>query len=219
MGLRTALAYNGGDMRALLLLSLALLPVAAGSGLPSKALAQSSGASPAPSGAAEQPPADASGGDPAARPKPKLGIDSLLRPRGMTSGRPAEAPPTEETYAGRNREAWARLFVDARTELRDAEQSYEKSRKKLAEVSQGGSYTYNPLGGTESSPTDPEVQKAKAQKERDKKAIEAAQKRLRELKVEASLAGVPDAWIPPDPDASPSAPRTEPPPADSSRLQ
>jgi hypothetical protein len=199
-------------MRALLLFSLVFLSAADAS------FAQSSGAPSAPSDA-EQPPAD---GDPTVRPRPKLGIDSLLRPRTVTAPRaPASAPPTEETYGGRTREAWVTAFTDARTELREAEASLEKSRKKLAEASQTGGYTYNPLGGTgaDSSPTDPEVQKAKAQRDRDRKAIEAAQKRLRDLSVEASLAGVPDAWIPPDPDASRSAPKSEPEPADPSRAE
>lgn len=205
-------------MRALLVLSLVFLPVIAGSGaFASAAHAQSSGASSKPSSSAPQPPADDS--DSASRPKPKLGIDSLLRPR-VVAPRRASAPavPSEETHGGRNRESWARAFGDARAELREAEAGLEKSRKKLSEASQGGNYTYNPLGGTDSSPTDPEVQKAKAQRDRDRKAIEAAQKRLRDLTVEASLAGVPDEWIPPDSDTSPSAPKSEP-SEESTRLQ
>lgn len=216
MGPPAAEAYNGGDMRALLVFSLVFLPALGP--LADAAFAQSSGAPSTPPGA-EQPPADTSDGDPSARPKPKLRIDSLLRPRTMTTPRTPDAVPTEETYGGRNREAWVRAFTEVRTELHDAEAALEKSRKKLAEASQGGGYTYNPLGGTgaDSSPTDPEVQKAKAQRDRDRKTIEAAQKRLRELTVEASLAGVPDSWIPPDPDASRSAPKGEPEQADPSR--
>lgn len=198
-------------MRALLLLSLVFLPVAAGGALPGAALAQSSGAPTT----AEPAPADGDGS--ASRPKPKLGIDSLLRPRSVTPRTAVPATPTEESYGGRNRQAWANAFTDARAEVRFAAEAVEKSKKKLSEVSQGGGYTYNPLGGTEASPTDPEVQKAKAQRDRDKKALEAAQKRLRDLDVEASLAGVPDAWIPRDTSAS-SAPKAEP-PADSSQPQ
>jgi hypothetical protein len=207
-------------MRALhvfsLAFSLVFLPVVVGAGA---ARAQSSGPSPAPSGAAQ--PAPPGDGDPAARPKPKLGLDSLLTPRGgAPRSAPAPAAPTEETYGGRNRQAWDRTFADAYAERYEAQLALEKSKKRLSEVSKGGGYTYSPLGGTaaDSAPTDPEVQKAKAQRDRDRKAAEVAEKRVRELTVEASLAGVPDAWIPRD--LSPrGAPASEPAPADSSRPQ
>jgi hypothetical protein len=117
MGLGAARAYNGGAMRALLfsLVPLAVVTVVVGTGaFAGAAHAQSSGASPAPSGAAQSAPPSADEGDPAARPKPKLGIESLLRPRAVTP-RSATAPPaaTEETYGGRNQEAWTRAFNDA----------------------------------------------------------------------------------------------------------
>ncbi len=46
---------------------------------------------------------------------------------------------------------------------------------------------------------DPEVQKLRAQLRRDRKSLETARRRLRDLQVEASLAGVPDGWHTPDP--------------------
>ena len=156
-------------------------------------------------------------GEASAPRKPSIGIDSLLRPRSMTpSSGSAPAPaaaPTEELHGGRNREAWAKAFIDARAEVREIETRLEKSRKKVREASSSsGAYQYSPIGGTESTSTDPEVLKARAQAGRDKKELEAAQTRLRDLQVEASLAGVPEEWIPSEPESRPAStpPASEP---------
>jgi hypothetical protein len=166
------------------------------------------------SGAAEESTAVEGQADPAAR-KPSLSIDSLLRPR-AGSARPAPPrPPTEELHGGRNREGWAKAFEDARAEVKDGEERVEKTRKKIGEKSQGG-YTYSPLGGTDTSTTDPEVIKLRAQLTRDRKDLEAARSRLRDLQVEASLSGVPQEWIPREEKAS-SPSETATPPAESAR--
>jgi hypothetical protein len=121
--------------------------------------------------------------------KPSLGLDSLLRPRG-----PARAPVKRELPGGRDRDAWKQAFDDTRNEIRDLEAALDKARKEVGERSQGG-YQYSPIGGgNDSTPSDPEILKLRAQLRRDKKSLEAAEARLRELQVEASLSGVPDEW-------------------------
>ena len=53
-------------------------------------------------------------------------------------------------------------------------------------------WSFSPTGG--GMPSDPEVLRLRAQLRRDRQSLEAARQRLRDLDVEASLAGVPDGW-------------------------
>ncbi len=121
--------------------------------------------------------------------RPSIGLDSLLRPRG-----PARAPVKPAEPGGRDREDWENAFSEVRAEIRLLEAQLEEARGEVRERSQGA-YQYSPIGGTSDTPSDPEILKLRAQLKRDKKALEAAQSRLRELQVEASLSGVPDEWI------------------------
>jgi len=121
--------------------------------------------------------------------KPSIGLDSLLRPRG-----PARAPVKPAQPGGRDREQWQQAFSEVRAEIRLLENSLEEARTAVRDRSQGA-YQYSPIGGTADTPSDPEILKLRAQLKRDKKALDAAQSRLRELQVEASLSGVPDEWI------------------------
>jgi hypothetical protein len=84
-------------------------------------------------------------------------------------------------------------FTAARQEISALQMQVEASRKKLASSSTGGEYQYSPLGGGVS--TDPETLKLRAQLRRDRETLDAAERRLRDLEVEASLSGVPREWI------------------------
>ena len=124
--------------------------------------------------------------------KPSVGLDSLLRPR---STRPYQETTTEQVV-GKDRATWKQAFSEARTEIKTIEARIEEARVKVAEVAGAASYQYNPLGGGEGEgPSDPAVLKLRAQLKRDKKELEAAEARFRDLQVEASLAGVPADWI------------------------
>lgn len=117
-----------------------------------------------------------------------LGIDRLLIPR--------EAPhvPEEERYGGRNQEEWHRAFREARSEIARLEQRVEAMQVVLRETSTG-EWGFSPAGG--GAPTDPDVLKRRAELKRDRQSLEAARRRLRDLEVESSLAGVPEEWIQP----------------------
>lgn len=121
-------------------------------------------------------------------PGPSLGIDRLLIPR--------ETPhvPEEERYSGRNQEEWQRAFREARSEITRLEQRVEAMQVVLRETSTG-EWGFSPAGG--GAPTDPEVLKRRAELKRDRQSLEAAHRRLRDLEVESSLAGVPEEWIQP----------------------
>ncbi len=125
---------------------------------------------------------------PAPKPQPPskpLDLDRLLRPPGG-----AIAPPVEQTYGGRDRGAWQDEFVRARAEVADLEGKVENLQSRLREAT-GGDWNYAPAGGEIS---DPEVLKLRAQLRRDRQSLEASRQRLRDLQVEASLAGVPEEW-------------------------
>jgi hypothetical protein len=136
------------------------------------------GDQPAPAPAEEGPP-------PAKAPTGKtIDLDTLLHP-------PATAlQPTGKTYGGRDQKAWQAEFRRARSEITDLQGKIEAEQQHLRSAS-GGDWQYSPTGG---EATDPEVLKLRATLKRDRQSLEASQQRLRDLDVEASLAGVPEDW-------------------------
>jgi hypothetical protein len=118
---------------------------------------------------------------------PSLGLDRLLNPKVGPS-----SPATATRPGGKDRETWERQFRDAHTEVGQLRARVEESQRKMRDVAGDTSYSYSPAGGGETY--DPEVLKVRAQIQRDRQSLEAAERRLRDLKVEASLAGVPEEW-------------------------
>lgn len=174
MGGGGALSYTRAAMRRRCrLLSLVGL-LAAGSALGFPVAAQEAEA---PAAAPPQTP-------PPATPPQKLDLDRLLRPRV-----PAPAA-TEQTFGGKDRAAWAEQFKKTRAEVADLEQKVDFTQGKLREAA-GSDWNYSPAGG---EAVDPEILKLRAQLRRDRQSLETARQRLRDLQVEASLAGVPEEW-------------------------
>ena len=95
-------------------------------------------------------------------------------------------------YGGRSRGAWEGEFEHARNEVAELELNVAEAQVRYREASDG-EWSYSPTGG-QGTQTDPEVLKIRAEIKRDRQSLEAAKKRLRELKIEASLAGVPEEW-------------------------
>ncbi len=115
--------------------------------------------------------------------RPSLDLDRLLKPRA--------APSLRTRYGGKDREAWSRDFSKARSEVAELEDKVEAAQQEYRQVSDA-EWGYSPIGG--GTPTDPEVLRVRAEIKRDRQSLEAARQRLRELGVEASLAGVPREW-------------------------
>ena len=115
---------------------------------------------------------------------PLLDLDRLLRPRGAPPSRPAG-------YGARNQQEWSDAFEHARLEVAVLETRIEVAQEKLRKAS-SGNWSYSPMGG--GPPTDPEVLRLRAELRRDRQSLETARRRLRDLDVEASLAGVPESW-------------------------
>ena len=121
---------------------------------------------------------------PAAPPAKSLDLDRLLHPPAVL------LQPTGKTFGGRDQKAWQEEFRKARQEVSDLEGKVEAGQEHLRSVSTG-EWNYTPAGG---EATDPEVLKLRAQLRRDRQSLEASRQRLRDLDVEASLAGVPEDW-------------------------
>ena len=113
-----------------------------------------------------------------------LDLQRLLRP-------PRLADVALQRPGGKDRETWADEFSGLRTEIEDLKRRVALAQERIREVSPGDS-GFTPAGG--GLPSDPEVLRLRAQLSRDRQSLEAANERLRDLDVEASLAGVPDAW-------------------------
>ncbi len=118
---------------------------------------------------------------------PKLDLDRLLKPR--------IAPQAQGVYGRKDRETWVEDFSEARLEVAELELKVAEAQVKYRAAS-SAEWAYSPVGG--GAPTDPEVLRIRAEIKRDRQSLEAARRRLRELGVEASLAGVPEEWtLPP----------------------
>ena len=133
-------------------------------------------------------------GRPRRRPRPSrlrrsISTDSCVLPGAIG----APTPSAEPSYGGRDRAEWRDQFASANVEVADLESKVEVNQQRLRENT-AGDWNYTPAGG---EATDPEVLKLRAQLRRDRQSLEAARQRLRDLRVEASLAGVPESWLAP----------------------
>jgi hypothetical protein len=134
-------------------------------------------------GAGEPEPQGDSGGE--ATPSPGPSLERFLRVPAR------DASPPSELRGGRDRRAWFDAFGKAEAEVSELEQRIAETQQVLRSRSVGD-WGYTPQGA--STPTDPEVLKLRADLRRDRQSLEAARARLRDLEVEASLAGVPEDW-------------------------
>jgi len=126
-----------------------------------------------------------------------LDLGDLLRPRGGFESKPAKK---EGLRGGRDEQEWRDAFGEARDEVAVLEQKVAEAQEKIRKVTGEGGFNFSPVGAGEA--VDPEVHSLRAELKRDRQSLDSARSRLRDLEVEASLAGVPDAWREPG-DADP----------------
>jgi len=123
------------------------------------------------------------------------GIDSLLQlPNGFMSER-------SRPVAGAGESEWRRRFERSVGELAAAKRKLDKTKSELDEVAESGGanqWSVAPPGGGGgggSSPaSSPLSFKLRQQLKDDRDAVEQAERALRELRIEADLAGVPQSW-------------------------
>lgn len=124
------------------------------------------------------------------------GIDSLLQlPSGFMSER-------SRPVAGAGENEWRRRFDRSVTELAAAKRKLDKTKGELDEVAESGGanqWSVAPPGGAgggsgASPASSPLSFKLRQQLKDDRAAVEQAERALRELRIEADLAGVPQSW-------------------------
>ena len=128
-----------------------------------------------------------------ARPEPGPTQLPVLRGNGLE--RLLRIPPTVDLAPARrgqrDEETWREAFREARLEVSELEQRIEATQTRLRDASPANWGFTAPGAGQQS---DPEVLRLRAMLRRDRQSLESSRERLRDLDVEASLAGVPDAW-------------------------
>lgn len=167
-----------------LAIALLALPAAAPaqSGDPAGAPAQPSD----PAGAPAQPPdpagAPARPTDPAAVP-----LDRLLK---LPPARPSEASPENA-----DRERWRERFAAQHRDLRLARESLADSQRQLEELAESSDAWQITAPGANPSPENsPLSYKLRQDIRAQREEVDRAERALRDLEVEASLAGVPAEW-------------------------
>jgi hypothetical protein len=122
-----------------------------------------------------------------------------------TSSQPAVALdqlltlPTDRTYAvekkgGLTRGEWRKRYLDVRTDLVKEREALALTEEKLSDAA-GAGWAVNPIPGTETdtsrSPVDFQL-RTELRRHRDE--IERLERKIRQLDIEANLAGVPEDW-------------------------
>ena len=146
-------------------------------------------------------------GDPGSAGQGARGLDDLLKlPSGFMT-REAERP-----VAGASEDEWRRRFTRAEQAIGDAREALAETRRELDGLAGTGGasqWSVAPPGASgQDNSTSPLSFKLRQDLVRNREALEAAEKALRELKIEADLAGVPAAWrvVASSPDSSQPAP-------------
>ena len=127
----------------------------------------------------------------AADERPAVDLDRLLRL--PPSGQALQQNPRP---GGATRSQWRARFSDARADLEDARTALAVAQKELEELA-GDSSTWQmaiPGASANSSENSPISFRLIQEIRRQREEVEHGQSRLRELGVEANLAGVPEEW-------------------------
>lgn len=131
------------------------------------------------SGHAEEPKAPA-------EPAPSVGLDKLLK-------LPDSVEYDVERRGGATRSEWRTRFREAHGDLEKSRSRKAEAQKKLEDSASDSSWRFAPPGAsgtTEATENYKLVQEVK----REDAEIQRLEKRLRDLEVEANLAGVPKDW-------------------------
>ena len=107
--------------------------------------------------------------------------------------------PSERTYsverkAGLTRGEWRARYGEVRIDLEKERQALEATQLKLEDAG-GGQWSVNPIPGSDSdtsrSPIDFQL---RTELRRHREEVERLERKLRQLDIEANLAGAPEEW-------------------------
>lgn len=100
-----------------------------------------------------------------------------------------------EQRGGATRAEWLERFQEARASVEEAEAALRRSQAELEEVaSSSGAWQVAPPGVSTPTTEQPLDYRLRQDIRRKKREVEAAERRLQDLTIEANLAGVPDDW-------------------------
>jgi hypothetical protein len=108
--------------------------------------------------------------------------------------------PESQSYGvdrrgGLSRGEWRTRFVEVRTSLDNERKALATAQGRLDEVAGTASnWQMAPIPGMEASPDAPLDYQLRLQIRRHRSEIDRLEKKLRELEIEANLAGVPEEW-------------------------
>jgi hypothetical protein len=108
--------------------------------------------------------------------------------------------PESQSYGvdrrgGLSRGEWRTRFLEVRTSLDNERKALAAAQGKMDEVAGSASnWQMAPIPGMEPSPDAPLDYQLRLQIRRHKSEIDRLEKKLRELEIEANLAGVPEEW-------------------------
>ena len=127
--------------------------------------------------------------DPATVDRGGPGLDQLLK-------LPSSSEFSTEKKGGATRNEWRQRFHEARTSVKSAEVAVKKAQDQLAEVAGSkDDWQFTPPGLPAESNADATSSfQLRQELKRQRGELERAKARLRELDVEANLAGVPEDW-------------------------
>jgi hypothetical protein len=130
-------------------------------------------------------PAQEQAAEPAAQPAQ---LDRLLKlPESQSYG--------VDRRGGLSRGEWRTRFVELRTSLDTERKALATAQDKLDQAAGSASnWQMAPIPGMEPSPDAPLDYQLRLQIRRHKSEIDRLEKKLRELEIEANLAGVPEEW-------------------------
>jgi hypothetical protein len=120
------------------------------------------------------------------------GLDDLLR---LPSG--FETQAAERPVAGASEDEWRRRFTRAERSIAEAREKLAATKRELdgiAETGGANQWSVAPPGGSAQQSTSPLSFKLRQELQRNREDLETAEKALRELRIEADLAGVPPDW-------------------------
>ncbi len=122
---------------------------------------------------------------------PQVGLDQLLKLPTRTSISAAARP-----VGGASRSEWRARHTDAQRALEEAQGSLEKAQSELQEIAGStDNWQIAAPGGVGASNDGPLSYRLRRQIKRSREEIERAERKLRDVKIEAELAGVPPTWL------------------------
>jgi hypothetical protein len=118
-----------------------------------------------------------------------VGLDALLR-------LPAQSPiPEAEPKGTGDQKGWEARFAAARGELEAARAALVESQTELGKLaSDSNAWQMAPPGASANIENSPVSYKLRQEIRRQREEVAQAERALTELRIEANLAGVPEAW-------------------------